>query len=104
MKIDFAVKNKIKTQISEIFRQENEIEKVVLFGSFLSSDEPNDIDLAIFQNSKDNYLTLALKYRKLLRKIVTPIPVDLIPITSGRNNDFTLFELKDGEVLYERGR
>ena len=102
MKLDFAHKKSIKEQIREIFQHEDEIEKVVLFGSFLSSDDPNDIDLAIFQNSKDNYLTLSLKYRKLLRNINYLIPVDLIPISNGRQNDFTLVELKDGEVLYER--
>jgi hypothetical protein len=75
----------------------------VLFGSFLYSDEPNDIDLAIFQNSTENYLTLALKYRKLLRKMISPIPFDLVPIMSSQNNSFTEIELKDGEILYERG-
>ena len=100
--MDFSIKNRIKEQIKEIFCKETEIDKIVLFGSFLYSDEPNDIDLAIFQNSRENYLTLSLKYRKLLRGISSPIPIDLIPIVSSRSNDFTLQELKDGEVIYER--
>ena len=104
MKLDYSVRNTIKAQIKEIFLGEKEIDKVMLFGSFLSSEDPNDIDIAIFQSSQEDYLTLSLKYRKLLRKIITPIPVDLVPIISGRNNDFTLYELKDGEILFERGR
>ncbi|MBI5726661.1 MAG: nucleotidyltransferase domain-containing protein [Ignavibacteriales bacterium] len=100
--MDNSVKEAIKKQIIEAFRQDKEIEKVVLFGSFLSSDEPNDIDLAIFQNSNENYLSLALKYRKQLRAIAVQIPIDLIPIVSGRSNDFLMNEINCGLVLYER--
>lgn len=96
-------KNKIKHQIREIFQQEKEIERIVLFGSFLTADDPRDLDIAVFQDSNDNYLTLSLRYRRLLRKLVIPIPVDLIPIVSGRSNDFTMSEIETGEVLYERG-
>jgi len=78
------------------------LKKLFLFGSFLSSENPNDIDLAIFQNSNENYLTLSLRYRKLLRKINIPIPVDVIPLINGRSNDFTL-EIREGEILFERG-
>lgn len=100
--MDNSVKEAIKSQIIEAFRQEIEIQKVVLFGSFLSSDEPDDIDLAIFQNSNENYLSLALRYRKLLRAISIQIPIDLIPIVSGRSNDFLINEINEGLVLYER--
>ncbi|MBI2416400.1 MAG: nucleotidyltransferase domain-containing protein [Ignavibacteriales bacterium] len=100
--MDNSVKEEIKSQIIETFQQDKEIEKVVLWGSFLSSDEPNDIDLAIFQNSNKNYLSLALKYRKLLRVIAVQIPITLIPIVSSGSNDYLMNEINDGLVLSER--
>ena len=36
-----------------------EIKRIVVFGSFLTSDNPNDIDVAIFQGSESPYLALA---------------------------------------------
>lgn len=60
-------KANLKKYIAEQLSQEPEVEKVIIFGSFLKSNTPNDIDIAIFQNSCQTYLTLALKYRKLLR-------------------------------------
>jgi len=57
-----------------------EIKKIVVFGSFLTSDDPNDIDVAIFQGSKSTYLDLAMKYRKMLHPVLRKIAVDVIPI------------------------
>jgi len=52
----------------------------VIFGSFLDSEQPNDVDVAVFQDSQETYLNLALKYRKLIRNVIRQIPVDIIPI------------------------
>ena len=62
-------KNIIKNQLKEALSQEDEISKIVIFGSFLKANEPNDIDVAIFQNSTEIYLKLAMKYRRLTREI-----------------------------------
>lgn len=70
----------IKRQIKDILSNEQEVQKVLIFGSFIKSDTPNDIDIVIFQNSKGGYLTLSLKYRKLLRTLIDTIPFDVIPI------------------------
>lgn len=84
-------------------RNEREIDKIIVFGSFINSETPNDIDLAIFQNSKDDYLTLSMKYRKMIRDISREIPIEVVPIISGRSNDFIMNEIETGEVIYERG-
>ena len=77
--------------------------KVVVFGSFLNLSEPRDIDVAVFQDSQDSYLPLALKYRKLTRSISSRILLDIIPIRSGaRSASFFLEEIEKGEVVYER--
>ena len=44
-------KANLKKYIVEQLSQEPEVEKVIIFGSFLKSNTPNDIDIAIFQNS-----------------------------------------------------
>ena len=87
-------KKELKTNIANSLLSSSEIEKIIVFGSFLESKSPNDIDIAIFQNSSDNYLTLALKYRKMIRDISKKIPVDVIPIRSGASNSFLMDEIK----------
>ncbi len=37
---------------------EKEVRKVVIFGSFLTRATPNDLDVAIFQDSDETYLPL----------------------------------------------
>ena len=81
----------IKSQLSQF----SEISKIVLFGSFVKSSEPNDIDTAIVQNSNDNYLKLSLKYRKVLRDLSKQIPLDIVPIKQGANGIF-LNEINKG--------
>ena len=94
-KIDFA--ESIKSNLMPFL----EIDKIILFGSFVKSSAPNDIDIAIFQNSDDNYLTLSMKYRKALRDVSKKIPLDIIPIKSGSKGVF-LEEIERGKVIYEK--
>jgi hypothetical protein len=94
-------KANLKKYIVEQLSQEPEVEKVIIFGSFLKSNTPNDIDIAIFQNSCQTYLTLALKYRKLLRPLYSFFPIDVIPLRSDAQGSF-INEIMCGEVIFER--
>jgi len=87
--------------IKDKLSQFNEVNKVILFGSFVKSNNPNDIDIAIVQNSNDNFLTLSLKYRKVLRELSKTIPLDIVPIKANTNGVF-LEEINKGQVVYER--
>jgi len=91
----------IKEKLKETLSQEKEVSKIVVFGSFLNSNRPNDIDVAVFQDSQDKYLSLSLKYRKLTREIARIIPLDIIPVNNNSNGVF-LNEINYGEVIYER--
>ncbi|WP_417910019.1 nucleotidyltransferase domain-containing protein [Candidatus Electronema sp. PJ] len=101
MVISRAEKELIKNKIREQLSNEQEIQKIVLFGSFIRSNEPNDIDVAIFQNSTESYLSLALKYRKLMREIANMLPVDVIPLKTSATGLF-LDEIELGETIYEK--
>ena len=101
MTISNAQKEKIKAQIRERLSKELEIQKIVLFGSFVSSNNPNDIDIAIYQNSNEKYLPLSLKYRKLVREISKVFPIDVIPLKTNAQGTF-LNEIEAGEIIYER--
>lgn len=95
-------KERIKKDLAAYLSREKEIRKVGVFGSFLTSATPNDLDVAIFQDSDELYLPLAMKYRRLLRPIADQIPVDVIPVRpSGACGQF-LAEIQKGEVVYER--
>src|SRR3972149_4819420 len=96
-------KAEVKNKIVDSLKEQNEIERIIIFGSFNRSDAPNDIDIAVVQNSSENYLTLALKYRKLVRNISKEIAVDIFPILKKNNNSFFTSEVASGEVIYARG-
>lgn len=96
-------KIELKSEIVNSLKGQKEIERIIIFGSFNRSDSPNDIDIAVVQNSSDNYLTLALKYRKLIRNITKEIAVDIFPIVRKNENIFFKNEVETGEVIYARG-
>jgi len=95
-------KEKIKADLAAHLSREKEICKVIVFGSFLTSTTPNDLDVAIFQNSDEPYLALAMKYRRLLRPIADQIPIDVIPVRPNATGGQFLAEIYRGEVVYER--
>ena len=101
MAISAKQKQDIKEQLRKILSSEKEVQKIVLFGSFVSSMDPNDIDIAIFQNSNEKYLPLSMKYRKLVRDIAKIIPIDIIPLKEDAKG-FFLEEIKAGEIIYEK--
>lgn len=96
-------KLEMKKEIINSLSNEKEIEKIIIFGSFNKSENPNDIDIAIVQNSSDNYLNLSMKYRKLIRNVSKKIAVDIFPILSENDNSFYRNNILSGEVIYEKG-
>lgn len=102
MKLNRKLKEEIKEELRESLKQEKEIDKIIVFGSFLEDSEINDIDVAIFQHSKESYLPLALKYRKLTRSVSKRIPIDIIPVSNNKSDSIFLKEIESGELIYER--
>ncbi len=101
MKVSKKQKEKIKAQIKNLLSNEQEIQKIIIFGSFVTSDTPNDIDIAVFQNSNDKYLPLSMKYRKLMRGMATTISYDIIPVQPDATGSF-LEDIEAGEIIFER--
>ena len=95
-------KEKIKKDIAICLSRAQEVHKVVIFGSFLTSATPDDLDVAIFQDSDESYLPLAMKYRRLLRPIADQIPIDVIPVRPRGAHGQFLEEIQKGEIVYER--
>ena len=94
-------KDGIKHELRSLLSTESEITKVVVFGSFLNSNTPQDIDVAVFQDSDQKYLPLSMKYRRLTRKIAKILPIDIIPLKSKEDNSF-MTEIESGEIIYEK--
>ncbi len=101
MLLNDAEKERIKQDLVACLNGEREIRKVVIFGSFLSRPDPNDLDVVVFQDSDQTYLPLALKYRRLLRPIANQIPIDVIPVRRNEAGGWFLREIQKGEVIYE---
>jgi uncharacterized protein len=95
-------KSEIKKELASSLKSEKEINKIVVFGSFLHSENPGDIDVAIFQDSDESYLDLAMKYRRLTRSVSRRIAVDIIPIKPAARAHSFLSEIESGELIYER--
>jgi len=88
-------------KIKDRFSKEKEVSKVIIFGSFLKMENPNDIDIAVFQDSNEMFLKLSLKYRKLIRDIAERISLDIVPVKLNPTGVF-LDEINNGEIIYER--
>ena len=99
-----AAQNKedIKKEVVKCLAQDREIKRIVIFGSFLTSPDPNDLDIAIFQDSTEPYLPLAMKYRQQTRDVARRIPVDIIPLQNKASSNPFLREIESGETIYER--
>ena len=95
-------KLQIKRELAERLKGEPEVRKVVIFGSFSRSQDPRDLDVAIFQDSDETYLPLAMKYRRLLRPVADRVPLDVIPVRRVGARGWLLDEIQRGEVVYER--
>jgi predicted nucleotidyltransferase len=97
-------KRQIQRELVDRLKGEPEVRKVVIFGSFPQSDAPNDLDVAIFQDSDETYLPLAMKYRRLLRIVADRIPLDVFPMRSDGPRGWFFDEVERGQVVYDRGR
>ncbi len=95
-------KQLLKEQLINSLKTESEVCRIVIFGSFLSSHDPHDMDIAIFQDSNEKYLPLAMRYRKKTRAIARIIPLDIFPLKDGAEDGFFMDEIEQGEVIYER--
>lgn len=96
-------KEKLKNDLVAALASDESIEKIVIFGSFTRSDAPHDMDVAVFCDSEEEYLPLALSLRKKLRSLSKIIPIDLLPITIPFDpSSVFLQEINKGEVVYEK--
>lgn len=95
-------KNSIKRDLVASLSQEPEIVRIVIFGSFLTTSDPHDLDVAVFQTSDQAYLPLAMRYRSKTRKVANRITLDILPIKAAAQNSVMLETIALGEVVYER--
>lgn len=102
MRLNEQEKIALKRELVYCLRTEQEVQKIVIFGSFLHADNPHDLDVAVFQDSDEPYLPLALKYRRKTRAIAQRIALDILPLKFQAQDDPFLAEVAQGEVIYER--
>jgi predicted nucleotidyltransferase len=101
MNMSGEIKEVVKREIAARLSSFPEVRRVVIFGSFVTSDDPHDLDVAVFQDSDENYYPLAMKYRRTLRNVARMIPLDVIPVRPDPKGGPFMQEIEKGEVLYE---
>lgn len=102
MRLNEQEKKALKQELVSCLQTEEEVRKIVIFGSFLHSENPHDLDVAVFQDSAESYLPLAMKYRKKTHAIACRISLDIIPLRIQVARTPFLEEIAKGEVVYER--
>ena len=102
MDLTTETKDELKREIVDALSSFPEVRRITIFGSFVNSHDPHDMDIAVFQDSEETYYPLAMKYRKSLREVAVRIPLDVIPIRPNPANGAFLEEVAKGEVVYER--
>lgn len=102
MQLSHSEKETIKKELAASLSDAPEVVKVVVFGSFVTAENPNDIDVAVFQNSDQPYLPLAMKCRKITRAIANKIALDILPLKPGAGDSIMMDAIARGEVIYER--
>jgi len=100
MKLSRKEKESIKKELAACFKDEPEVKKVIVFGSFITAENPDDLDIAIFQDSSEPYLPLAMKYRRITRLLARKIPLDILPLKVGATG-IMIEEISHGDVIYE---
>jgi len=95
-------KDGLKKELVACLSSDDEIKKIVVFGSFVHSSDPNDLDVAVFQESNEAYLPLAMKYRRKTRGISKKIALEIFPVRTNVKGHTFMAEIEQGEVLYER--
>jgi predicted nucleotidyltransferase len=95
-------KELLKQRLVSSLKTEREVCRIVVFGSFVNSNDPHDLDAAVFQDSDEKYLPLAMKYRRRTRDIARMIPMDILPLRAGVQGETFLDEIDRGEIIYER--
>ena len=95
-------KEELKRSLVACLTPAPEVRRIVVFGSFLTSDSPHDMDVAVFQESDEPYVQLAMKYRRQTRPVARHIPLDIIPIRKTASSSPLLKEIETGETIYER--
>jgi len=97
-----AEKAALKREVVQCLAGEPGVVRVVVFGSFLTSSAPTDMDVAVFQEGTEPYLELALRYRRRLRSVARRIAVDVVPVRPSPLPTAFMKEIEKGEVVYER--
>lgn len=95
-------KNQIKQAVVDAIKDEKDIQKIIVFGSFLSSETPGDIDVAVLGEFPNGYLEAATRLRKKVRHIAKILPVDIVPILEDAPQNEFVQEIQKGEVVYEK--
>lgn len=95
-------KEALKRDLVSCLAGDKAVQRIVIFGSFNKSDNPADMDVAVFQSSTEPYIPLAMRYRRQTRSLARRIPLDIIPLKAGVQPSFLLKEIEAGETVYER--
>ena len=103
MTVKIFNKDNVKRDMISALADDATVEKIVIFGSFITSEQPHDLDVAIFSTSAEDYLTQAMSFRRRLRSIARLIPLDIVPVSMPINSDSSfLLEIDKGEIIYEK--
>lgn len=100
MKNEYGIEDKIFNEIIDVFKETQEIEKVILFGSRVKGTykETSDIDIAVKFINNDKKLLLIRK----LEEIRCILKFDVLNLDNINNEKLLENIKKDGKIIYSK--
>ncbi len=100
MKNNYGIEDKIFNEIIDVFKETEEIEKVILFGSRVKGTykETSDIDIAVKFINNDKKLLLIRK----LEEIRCILKFDVLNLDNINNEKLLENIKKDGKIIYSK--
>lgn len=93
-----------KTEIKHLLTEKisgPEVKQLILFGSFVESNNLNEINIAIISEENLDYISKVKKYRQKIKDLSKKIPVQIFPLLKSENS-YLHDKIKHGITLYSR--
>lgn len=88
--------------IVEILSQEESIDRVLFYASYLVNGMPYEVNLIIFESDTPDHIISMYKYEQLLAKTFQGIKFNLLPIATELSNATLEYRLKDILCIYTK--
>ena len=89
-------------RIVKILSKDENIDKILFFGSYLVNGKPYEVSLIIFEKESPNYLISQFHYEKLLKEVAQGLILNILPVNSAQAEMSLNRRLEDALCIYQK--